>query len=129
MLTALGEGARRYVVDQFASLGTNILIVIPGKIETSGVPGLGGATNDLTLADAQALDRRLTLVTRVAPISMGTEEVSFRERSRQVAILGTTAEYKEIRNLDVARGEFLPPGAAQPCLPPARCNRWSRQGG
>jgi len=110
LLTALGEGARRYVVDQFASLGTNILIVIPGKIETTGIPGLGGATNDLTLADAQALDRRLTLVTRVAPISMGTEEVSFRERSRQVAILGTTAEYKEIRNLDVARGEFLPPG-------------------
>jgi putative ABC transport system permease protein len=110
LLTALGEGARRYVVDQFNSLGTNLLIVMPGKIETSGMPGFGGAPNDLTLDDALAIDRRLTLVTRVAPMSMGTEEVSFKERSRQVAILGTTAEYKVIRDLELERGEFLPSG-------------------
>ena len=110
LLTALGEGARRYVVDQFASLGTNLLIVVPGKTETTGIPGLGGAPNDLTLADAQAIDRRLTVVTAVAPIAMGTEEVSYGERRRQVALVGTTWEYKEIRQLDVARGDFLPRG-------------------
>ncbi len=110
LLTALGEGARRYVIDQFANLGTNLLIVMPGKVETTGVAGFGGAPNDLTLADAQAIDRRLTMVTRVAPIAMGTEEVSYRERRRQVAIVGTTYDYKDIRRVDVARGEFLPKG-------------------
>ncbi len=110
LLTALGEGARRYVIDQFANLGTNLLIVMPGKVETTGVAGFGGAPNDLTLADAQAIDRRLAMVTGVAPIAMGTEEVSYRERRRQVAIVGTTWEYKEIRRVDVARGEFLPRG-------------------
>ena len=110
LLTALGEGARRYVIDQFASLGTNLLIVMPGKIETTGVAGFGGAPNDLTLADAQAIDRRLTMVTRVAPIAMGTEEVSFRERRRQVAVVGTTSDYKEVRQVEVANGEFLPRG-------------------
>lgn len=110
LLTALGEGARRYVVNQFEGLGTNILIVMPGKVETSGMAGFGGAPNDLTLADAQAIDRRLTLVTRVAPLAMGTEEVSYRERSRQVAIIGTTSEYEVIRKVELARGEFLPSG-------------------
>jgi len=110
LLTALCEGARRYVVAQFEGLGTNILIVMPGKIETTGVAGFGGAPNDMTLADAQAIDRRLTLVTRVAPLAMGTEEVSYRERSRQVAIIGTTADYQEIRQVELARGEFLPSG-------------------
>ena len=110
LLTALGEGARRYVIEQFASLGTNLLIVMPGKIETTGVPGFGGAPNDLTLADAQAIDRRLTMVTRVAPLAMGTEEVAYRERRRQVAIIGTTYEYQEVRQVEVARGEFLPRG-------------------
>lgn len=110
LLTALGEGARRYVVDQFEGLGTNLLLVMPGKIETTGLAGFGGAPNDLTLEDAQAIDRRLTLVTRVAPIAMGTEEVSYRERSRQVAIVGTTAEYKELRKVKIAKGEFLPSG-------------------
>ena len=41
VLTALGEGARRYVVDQFSSLGTNLVIVLPGRTETAGIrPGM-----------------------------------------------------------------------------------------
>jgi len=36
VLTALGEGARRYVINEFATLGTNLVIVIPGKSETKG---------------------------------------------------------------------------------------------
>ena len=57
ILTALGEGARVYVVDQFSSLGTNLLIVLPGKTETTGTLGMGGVPNDLTLEDAQAIAR------------------------------------------------------------------------
>ena len=41
VLTALGDGARRYVVGQFSSLGTNLVIVLPGRAETSG--GFPGA--------------------------------------------------------------------------------------
>ena len=108
MLTALGEGARLYVVDQFASLGTNLLIVIPGYTETSGSFGYGGVPNDLTLDDAQAIARLVPAARRVAPISMANDEVAFHERRRQVAILGTTPEYQEARQLDMARGEFLP---------------------
>ena len=110
ILTALGEGARRYVVDQFASLGTNLLIVLPGKTETTGSFGVGGVPNDLTLEDAQAIERSLPKVRRVAPIAMGTEQVAYGERRRQVAVLGTTAEYSHARRLTMGRGSFLPPG-------------------
>ena len=84
ILTALGEGARRYVIDQFASLGTNILIVVPGKTETTGMVGAGGVPNDLTLEDARAIERSVPAARHVAPLSMGTEQVSFGERRRQV---------------------------------------------
>ena len=108
MLTALGEGARRYVIDQFASLGTNLLIVLPGKTETTGSMGFGGVPNDLTLEDAQAIQRRLAAARRVAPIAMGTEQVAYGERRRQVAVLGTTHDYAPARQLGLARGQFLP---------------------
>ena len=52
VLTALGEGARRYVVDQFSSLGTNLVIVLPGRTETAGIgPGMmsGQTPRDITL--------------------------------------------------------------------------------
>jgi putative ABC transport system permease protein len=110
VLTALGEGARRYVVGEFASIGSNLLIVVPGKTETAGaLPGIGGTPNDLTLADAAAL-AKLPGVTQVAPLVMGTETVAHEHRRRQVAIMGTTSEALEVRRLSLARGRFLPPG-------------------
>jgi len=57
-LTALGEGARRYVLGQFAAVGTNMVIVLPGKTQTTGaMPGMGGVPNDVTLDDALAVAR------------------------------------------------------------------------
>ena len=110
-LTALGEGARRYVTEQFAAIGSNLLIVLPGKTETTGgVPGFGGVPNDLTLEDARAIQREVREVVRLAPIAMGTETVSHGERRRQVAIIGTTHEMMAIRKLTVARGRYLPTG-------------------
>ncbi|MDH3745387.1 MAG: ABC transporter permease [Acidobacteriota bacterium] len=110
ILTALGDGARTYVVDQFASLGTNLLIVLPGKTETSGSMGMGGVPNDLTLEDAQTVERSILEVSRVAPVVMGTEELAYGERRRQLAVVGTTRKYAEARDLKIARGDFLPAG-------------------
>jgi len=109
ILTALGEGARRYVVGEFASIGTNLLIVVPGKTQTAGaLPGIGGTPHDLTLLDAAAV-ARLPGVQRVAPLAMGTETVANRERKRQVAVMGATADMAPVRRLHVERGQFLPP--------------------
>jgi putative ABC transport system permease protein len=111
VLTALGNGARRYVVEQFASIGTNLLIVLPGKTETSGgFPFTGSTTRDLTLADAEAILRQVPGVERIAPISMATETVSHDERRRQVAVVGTTSDFLTVRRLTLGRGSFLPPG-------------------
>ncbi|HLE85065.1 MAG TPA: ABC transporter permease [Thermoanaerobaculia bacterium] len=109
LLTPLGEGARRYVVDQFAAIGSNLLIVVPGKVETTGAfPGVGGAPNDLTLADAEAIARQIPSARLLAPMAAGTESVAFGARSREVALIGTTATFLELRRLTVAQGRFLP---------------------
>jgi putative ABC transport system permease protein len=109
-LTALGEGARRYVLGQFAAVGTNMVVVLPGKTETSGaMPGFGGVPHDLTLEDALAVSRNVREVDRVAPMVVGTETVAFGERRRQVALFGATHEALEVRRLGVAHGRFLPP--------------------
>jgi putative ABC transport system permease protein len=124
LLTALGEGARRYVMDQFASIGSNLLIVVPGRVETTGgVPGVGGAPNDLTLADAEAIERSIAAARRVAPMAAGTETVSHGSRSREVALIGTTAAFTEVRRLAVERGRFLPEGDSRRGRPVAVLGR------
>lgn len=109
ILTALGEGARRYVMGEFASLGTNLLIVLPGRNETTGgaPPMTGEIPRDLTLDDALALTRNRQ-VRRIAPINVGSAPVSYLNREREAVILGSTAELKTVRNLEMAQGRFIP---------------------
>ncbi len=109
-LTALGEGAREYVVQEFMSLGSNLLIVLPGKVETSGGMPWGSTTHDLTIEDFREVARRIPGVRRAAPLVTGTETVRFGNRGRSVVIMGSTAEMLEVRRLEVAAGRFLSPG-------------------
>jgi putative ABC transport system permease protein len=112
MVTALGEGARLYVVNQFGSLGTNLLIVLPGRSETAGaMPGVlvGKTPRDLTVEDALAL-KRSHAIRRFAPLIIGAGDVHAGTRVRETPVLGSTAELMAIRGMEVALGRFLPEG-------------------
>ncbi len=89
ILTALGEGARRYVINEFSSLGTNLVIVFPGRTETAGIgPGmlLGQIPRELSLDDAQAL-LRSRAVSRIAPLTIGSSQISKDAMNREVIVL------------------------------------------
>lgn len=110
VLTALGDGARHYVVDQFSSLGTNLVIVLPGRTQTGGFSPANAVTStprDLTVDDARAIGRA-PAVLRVAPASIGSAEISAGGRLRETVVVGTTAEYEQVRRLELAQGRFLP---------------------
>ena len=112
VLTALGEGARRYVVDQFSSLGTNLVIVLPGRTETAGIgPGLmsGQTPRDITLDDAQAL-LRSRAIKRIAPLTVGSATLSRGALNREVVVAGSTADLLEVRHMSIGIGKFLPAG-------------------
>ncbi len=126
LLTSLGEGARLYVTGEFASLGANLLIIIPGKTETKGLaPLVSTAPHDLTRQDAEALVQRVRSIRRVAPLTAGTATVSAGERSREVAVIGATRDILEIRHLKMASGRFLPADApdAAVCVLGAKVQR------
>lgn len=110
IVTALGEGARRYVTQEFANLGTNLVLVFPGRSETAGTgPGLliTRAERDLTVEDATAI-RHVRWVIRVAPVSVGTAEASRGRYNREVPVVGTNADWAELRRMPVTEGTFLP---------------------
>ena len=111
-VSSLGEGARLYVVNQFGSLGTNLVIVLPGRSETAGaMPGvlIGKTPRDLSIDDALAL-KRSTAILRLAPLIVGAGDVRVGSRSRETPVLGTTAEFIAVRQMNIAQGHFLPEG-------------------
>ena len=109
-LTALGDGARRYVEREFSAIGSNLVIVLPGRTETGGInPGSFVSTTprDLTVDDARAL-LRAPSVLRAAPLTVGTSELSVGGRLREGMVVGSTAEFIEVRQFKMAQGQFLP---------------------
>ncbi len=111
-VSSIGEGARLYVVNQFGSLGTHLVIVLPGRSETAGaMPGvlIGKTPRDLTIEDALAL-KRSPAIRRLAPLIVGAGDVRVGARSRETPVLGSTAELMDIRHMEMAQGQFLPPG-------------------
>jgi putative ABC transport system permease protein len=110
LLTSLGEGARRYVDREFAALGNRVLIVLPGRKETTGggPPIYGAVPRDLTLEDTNAL-KRIPGVLAMAPVIAGMTTVARDSRSREVITLGSSDAFFAVRHLDVGAGRILPP--------------------
>ncbi len=109
LLTALGEGAKFFILEEFNVLGRNTLITLPGKKETSGgmPPLTGESPRPLTLKDANAVSR-LSGVRAVAPIVVGQLEASHAGKIRELLTIGTSRDFFSIRQLGVSQGQILP---------------------
>jgi putative ABC transport system permease protein len=119
LLTSIGEGTRRYVVEQFSQFGTNLISINPGRTETAGIPGIfGGTTDPLTLDDALSLER-VPGVTRVVPLAIGTAPVEGGPdgRVRAVPIYGVTPDVPEVWRFRVRQGAFWPAGDPRRATP------------
>jgi putative ABC transport system permease protein len=109
LLTSLGEGTRRYMVEQFGQFGANLIGISPGNVKTHGIPGvLGGTTHKLTIEDAVALSR-LPAVEQTVPLVMGAAKVEAGGLGRDVFIYGVSHNASDAWQWPVSQGMFLMP--------------------
>ena len=108
LLVALGESVQAYVQKEFAVMGSNILIITPGKQETVGiVPITAGSNHKLTYEIAKTIKRKAAGVTGVAANIMGLTQVRYGKRSRSVLTFGTTPDFDRVRQLYTQIGRFI----------------------
>jgi putative ABC transport system permease protein len=109
LLTSIGEGVNRYVIDQFTQFGTTTLGVQPGKMNTFGISAsVLNSTRPLSLADAEAIERA-PYVLHSVPVVSGSASVEARGRERTVNVFSVGPEFDLAFKFEVATGEFLPP--------------------
>ncbi|HEX7941249.1 MAG TPA: ABC transporter permease, partial [Gemmatimonadaceae bacterium] len=106
-VVALGTGAQTAVKDRISSLGTTLLTVIPGQQRGMGVTF--DQTMKLTMDDAKALDdqSRAPSLTAVQPEMNSRLQVQYQSLNTNTSIVGTTANYLEVRKYELAAGRMF----------------------
>jgi putative ABC transport system permease protein len=102
-MLGIGEGAQQTITGEIGGLGTNLIFVLRGGDEDIRNP------EPLTMQDAEALMDPFNApsITGVAPYVSGTVEVTFSGESSYVSGNGVTADYDEMRNIELMEGEFV----------------------
>jgi putative ABC transport system permease protein len=107
VMVAVGYGAQASIEAQINSLGTNMIMVMPGASRQGGVNMGSGTFNRLTLADAQKLERESTLLSAVSPVVSTFGQVIGGTGNWRSRIDGVATEYQTIRDLRFESGTWF----------------------
>lgn len=110
LLVSLGQGLQKYITGQFESLGTNLVVVLPGRVRLD--QGFGGgppnfAGSRLTVEQTERIARLGEPIQDAAAAIETAASVSYRKESKYTTVAGVTANYGNIRNLVVAKGRGI----------------------
>lgn len=104
-MVGIGQGAQKLAEDQFASLGPNVLFIVPGSDEerrtTFDLP------KTLVLEDAEAIAEQVPTVKEVAPQVSSNQLITYRSRNANELVIGTTPTFLSVRSFAVSKGRFI----------------------
>ncbi len=103
-MTAIGAGAQARVEDQIKSLGSNLIIVLPGNLTSGGVRMGFGSQLTLSEDDATALPREIAEIEVAAPQLRGAGQVVYGNSNWSTQILGVTSDYLIAREWPLVSG-------------------------
>ena len=106
-MVAIGEGAKQRVQDQIASLGTNVLVVLPGTLTLGGARTGSGGVQTLVDSDAKAIMREIPIVSAASPVLRSGQQVIAGDQNWSTSIQGVAPEFQQIRNWTVSEGRFI----------------------
>ena len=104
-MIGIGQGTQKLAENEFASLGPNVLFIVPGSDEqrrtTFELP------KTLVLADAEAIAEQVPSVSQVAPQINSNQLISYRDRNTSDLVIGATPTYLDVRSFIVDKGRFI----------------------
>ena len=106
-LVAVGQGAQAQVLNQFQSLGSNLLTVSPMQSFGFRPGGQEESTAELTMADVKAIEALADTVSLVAPVYSSNATVTYGGNTTSTSISGATEAYATVRNQGVSKGRFI----------------------
>ncbi|GAB6268792.1 MAG: ABC transporter permease [Smithella sp.] len=107
IMLAVGTGISRKISGQISSIGSNLIIVVPGSSTQGGIRMGGGSQSTLTKDDADAIARECSAVATVAPMHNGAAQVVYGNQNWSTGIQGTTPGILEVKDLGLTAGRNM----------------------
>lgn len=108
LLVSIGEGARKYIRKELGELGSNILVIVPGKTAKEGGMHMGtSAVRKLTYEDSIIIEKRARSIHSLSPIVVGTSWIKYLGKSRDTYVVGVNEDYFDMRNLKIETGRTI----------------------
>jgi len=106
-MVSIGRGANAAVQQQIASLGTNLLMVIPGATTSGGVRSGWGGVSTLSVSDAETIRAEASAVAEVTWFKRQVAQAVYRDTNWSTSVQGVTPSYPKVRQWGVAKGSFF----------------------
>ena len=106
-MVSVGLGVKQNITNSIASLGSNMLIVMPGSSNTGGVRSAAGSRTTLKYEDAVAIKSKIKNIDYVSPTVQRSFQVVNGNQNWNTTVYGVTPEYMSIRSLAVSAGSFI----------------------
>ena len=103
-MLAVGTGASKKISDQISSMGSNLLIILPGATTAGGVRMGSGTQPTLTMGDAEAIQKECPAVQDIAPVHSGVAQVVYGHQNWSTGVVGTTPSMLIVRDWSLAAG-------------------------
>jgi putative ABC transport system permease protein len=108
-MVAIGEGAKKRVQEQIASLGTNLLVILPGTVTLGGARSGSGGRQTLVANDAKAIMEEIPVVAGASPVVRQGQQVIAGDQNWSTPVQGVAPEFQQIREWQVQEGRFISP--------------------
>jgi macrolide transport system ATP-binding/permease protein len=107
VMVSVGQGGNEAVLKQIQSLGTNLLVVVPGAVTSGGLRAGAGSASVITIGDAQAIRREDTAVASVSYLIRQSGQIENGNRNWSTSIQGVSPNYPPVTNWQIAAGRSI----------------------
>lgn len=108
LLVSIGTGLQEYITKTFSSLGSNMIFVMPGKVDIKRAGGRPVVSvSKFEISDIADIKRQSSVVKEATPVTAANAVISYKGNSSTGETMGIWPEYQTMRNYEVASGELL----------------------
>mgnify|MGYP000481674024 FL=1 len=105
-LVSIGNGVKQDIEDSISSLGSNLLVVLPGAPRTPGARSSQGSMKSLKISDYEAI-AKLEGVKAASPMTNGSYVVIYQNKNWTTSVAGVNSNFQDVNNWTMTSGRFF----------------------